>query len=124
MSELSNTLDELAKTTQLAAAAVALAAFAGRPTASRERLLELRSRIDELLGALPAKALPATGARFMTCPAFAQTRGLSDRTIRDYCELGMPHSGEGRGRRVLVAAAIAWIDDGGPARARMARKKG
>jgi hypothetical protein len=89
----------------------------------RERLLAMRAEIDAALAELPGDPnVSATPARFLSCPKFAELRGLSDRTIRDYCEFGMPHVGEGRGRRVLVAEAIAWIDGGGPARARMARK--
>ncbi len=61
--------------------------------------------------------------RFMSCPQFATKRNLSARTVREYCELGMPHSGDGKGRRVHVQEAIAWIENGGPRRARMARKE-
>lgn len=90
----------------------------------REELLAIRSRIDALLGEIPANAesAPKQLPRFMSVPDFAEARSLSDRTVRDYCELGMPHEGEGRGRRVLVTEAIAWIQSGGPRRARMARK--
>jgi hypothetical protein len=90
-----------------------------------ERLLALRAEIDSMLqelGPAPSVAQAQPGARFMKVGDFAAARGFSSRTIRDYCELGMPHRGEGKGRRVLVAEADAWIDGGGPRRARAARK--
>ena len=87
----------------------------------KDRLLQMRSEIDALIAELPGEQ-PAPTARFMSVPDFAELRGYSDRTIREYCELGMPHSGKGKSRRVIVADAIAWIDAGGPKEARMGRK--
>jgi hypothetical protein len=90
----------------------------------RDELLELRARIDGILGELPAAEVRPVwpGARYMKIPAYATAQGLSPRTIRDYCELGMPHDGEGHNRRVLAHEADAWIANGGPRKARMARK--
>jgi hypothetical protein len=59
----------------------------------------------------------------MSVPKFAASRGFNARTVRDYCDLGMPHVGEGKGRRILVADAVTWLENGGPKRARMARKE-
>lgn len=91
----------------------------------RDRLLKMRAEIDAMLAEMD-DSTTANGqqpaARFMTVPAFAEKMGFSDRTIRDYCELGMPHRGEGRGRRVLVAEAERWLDEGGPRKARAERK--
>lgn len=94
---------------------------------ARDRLLSMRAEIDALLAELPDGAsapTPAAAAaqRFMKLPAFAASRSLSSRTIRDYCDLGMPHQGEGRARRILVAEADAWIAAGGPRKARASRK--
>jgi hypothetical protein len=93
----------------------------------RERLLSLRAELDALLADLPSNGevtavSSAASTRFMKLPAFAKARDLSPRTIRDYCDMGMPHQGEGRGRRILVAEADMWIDSGGPRKARMSRK--
>jgi hypothetical protein len=91
----------------------------------RDELLELRARIDRLLEevpAAPALAVVSTAQRYMKVPAYAKSRGLSARTIRDYCDLGMPHEGRTHNRRVLVAEADQWIREDGPRRARMRRK--
>lgn len=89
----------------------------------RDELLSIRSRIDALLNEMAdAPRREVVAARFMSVPDFAALRNYSTRTIRDWCELGMPHSGEGRGRRIHVNEAIAWIEAGGPKRARMGRK--
>lgn len=89
----------------------------------RDELLSIRSRIDALLNEMgDAPRRDVVAARFMSVPDFAALRNYSTRTIRDWCELGMPHSGEGRGRRIHVKEAIAWIEAGGPKRARMGRK--
>jgi hypothetical protein len=86
----------------------------------RDELLAIRSRIDALLSEMSEQPKrEVSTARFMTVPDFAALRSYSTRTIRDWCDLGMPHSGEGRGRRVHVVEAIAWIESGGPKRARM-----
>lgn len=93
----------------------------------RARLLSLRSEIDALLvevGVDVAAPEPAPVRRLMKLPEFAEVQGYSARTVRDYCELGMPHQGEGRGRRVLVQEAIAWIAEGGPRKARAMLKNG
>ncbi len=91
--------------------------------AIRDELLDLRERIDGIIRELPpAESRPEQASRYMKIPAYAESRGLSPRTIRDYCELGMPHEGEGHSRRVIVAEATAWIANGGPRKARMARK--
>jgi len=87
----------------------------------RDDLLALRARLDEILTSLPDDVKKTSERRYMTVPEFAELRGYSSRTIRDWCELGMPHSGDGKGRRIHVAEAIAWIEAGGPRRARMAR---
>jgi hypothetical protein len=89
----------------------------------RARLLALRAELDDLLAEAGAEPTVAS-ARFMKIPDFAEANGYSARTVRDYCDLGMPHRGEGRARRVLVQEAIAWIDDGGPRKARANRKNG
>ncbi len=91
----------------------------------RDELLAIRGRIDALLAELPETAgapRQTQDRRFLSVGDFAELRGYSARTIRDWCDLGMPHSGDGRGRRVHVAEAITWIDTGGPKRARMGRK--
>ncbi len=89
----------------------------------RAHLLALRSEIDAILskldGAGPSAPAPA---RFMKVADFAKAHALSARTIRDYCDLGMPHRGEGKGRRIVVAEADEWIAAGGPRRARAERK--
>jgi hypothetical protein len=89
-----------------------------------EKMLRLRQELDEVIADLQSSggSEQAAAPRFMKVPDFAHSRGLSDRTIRDYCDLGMPHEGQGKGRRVLVAEAIAWIQAGGPKAARGARK--
>lgn len=93
-------------------------------TTIRDRLLQMRTEIDQILGEMtdvPRPPVPAS--RFMSVPQFATSRGFNARTVRDYCDLGMPHVGEGKGRRILVAEAVAWLENGGPKRARMARKE-
>lgn len=88
----------------------------------RDELLEMRARIDRMLQELPSAPVVALEPRYEKLPAYAKRKGLSARTIRDYCELGMPHEGSGHNRRVIVSAADEWIASGGPRRARMARK--
>lgn len=89
----------------------------------REELVAIRSRIDALLKELPEQQpVRAVERRYMKVGDFAALRGYSARTIRDWCDLGMPHSGEGSARRVHVAEAILWIESGEPKRARLARK--
>ena len=91
----------------------------------RDELLELRARIDRLLEEVPTQptlSVVSTAQRYMKVPAYATKTGMSARTIRDYCDLGMPHEGRGHSRRVLVAEADQWIKEGGPQRARGARK--
>jgi hypothetical protein len=97
----------------------------------RSELLRLRSELDRLLERMPdepgeSRTMNLQHAvrpgRYMKVPAYAELKGLSARTIRDYCDLGMPSEGVGRGRRVIVAEADAWLASGGPSAARMARK--
>lgn len=88
-----------------------------------DRLLMLRATIDSMIVELGGDRPQVRGAsRFMTVPDFADWSGFSPRTIREYCELGMPHRGEGRNRRVLVAEAEAWLTTNGPRKARADRK--
>ena len=91
---------------------------------TRQRLLTMRAEIDAALAELGAyeTATPVLVGRIMKPMDFATYRHLSPRTVRDYCDLGMPHEGEGRSRRILVIEAERWIANGGPRRARMARK--
>lgn len=88
----------------------------------RATLLQLRAEIDAALAELPAESPQLASARFMKVADFAAAHNYSTRTVRDYCELGMPHQGEGRARRVLVAEAETWIASGGPRKARASRK--
>ncbi|MFZ5895595.1 MAG: helix-turn-helix domain-containing protein [Myxococcota bacterium] len=89
----------------------------------RDELLSIRSRIDALLNEMAeSPKREVVSARFMTVPDFAALRNYSTRTIRNWCELGMPHSGTGRGRRIHVREAIAWIEAGGPKQTRIGRK--
>ena len=85
--------------------------------------MQMRAELDALLAELPADDAPnaVQPARYLSVTKFAKLRDLSARTIRDYCDLGMPHSGEGHNRRILVTEAVAWIESGGPKKARMAR---
>lgn len=94
---------------------------------TKQELIRLRAEMDALIATLPdddsGSTQPVAAApRFMKLSAFASSRNFSSRTIRDYCDLGMPHQGEGRARRILVAEADAWIDAGGPRKARASRK--
>jgi hypothetical protein len=91
----------------------------------RDRVLRMKAELDAILAELPEHgppAAPTQHARYMTVPGFASMRGYSARTVRDYCDLGMPHTGEGKGRRVHVAEAIAWLEAGGPKRERLLRR--
>jgi hypothetical protein len=89
----------------------------------RDELLEMRERIDRILRELPEHSSASVAApRYLKIPQYADRKGLSARTIRDYCELGMPHEGKGHTRRVIVESADSWIAAGGPQLARMARK--
>jgi hypothetical protein len=93
----------------------------------RARLLSMRAEIDALLAALPddgraATATPMATRRFMKIAEFGKLHGFCARTIREYCDLGMPHQGEGKSRRILVAEAEAWLAAGGPRAARLATR--
>lgn len=96
----------------------------------RDELLALREQIDALLAGLPGElgapvvplaARVAARARYLSVPQFAAAFGYSARTVRDYCAQGLPHIGQGKSRRVLVEEARAWIEGGGPQRARKVR---
>lgn len=90
----------------------------------RERILHMRSELDAILLELEAPTASQDLPRYLSVPKFAELRGFNERTIREYCELGMPHVGSGKARRILVAEAIAWLEADGPKTARMARKRG
>lgn len=90
----------------------------------REKIKRAREALDDIERELSSEAAPKPSSLYMKIGDFAALRGFSPRTIRDWCDLGMPHVGEGHNRRVLVADASQWIDGGGPKRARMARTGG
>lgn len=90
----------------------------------RAELEAIRARIDATLAQLPAAPAPAPNPlaepRRMKLSVYASTRGYAPKTVARWCSLGrdpLPHVGQGRARRILVAQADAWIDGGGPARA-------
>lgn len=82
----------------------------------RDDLLSIRARIDAILNRIPKPTREASSERLMSVREFAVLTNYSTRTIRDWCDLGMPHSGNGRHRRIHVAEAIEWIEARGPKR--------
>jgi len=83
------------------------------------RLVAMRAELDDLIARAtqpeekPVERLPPR----VSPRAYARARGYTDGTVRRWCAAGMPHVGEGRARRVVVAEADAWIAAGGPQRA-------
>jgi hypothetical protein len=53
---------------------------------------------------------------------YARARGYSPSTVTKWANLDMPHTGNGKARRVKVREADAWIADDGPRKA--ARRAG
>lgn len=56
--------------------------------------------------------------RWMKVSEYAKTRGFSRSTVQAWIADGMPATAMGRGYRVDVAAADAWLEHGGARRAR------
>ena len=72
-----------------------------------ERDPELAARVRRLLGVAPPVAEPTP--IYERVASFARRVSLSERSIWTLASEGMPMVGSGRGRRVDVARAIAWI---------------
>ncbi|MGK3961353.1 hypothetical protein WMF01_12300 [Sorangium sp. So ce1667] len=47
---------------------------------------------------------------------FAKTYNYSTKAVSRWVRLGMPHVGKGRNCRIDVERAVAWLDEGGPAK--------
>ncbi len=45
----------------------------------------------------------------MSLTGFREARGIKERTLHSYIAQGLPTVGEGRGRKVVVADADAWL---------------
>jgi excisionase family DNA binding protein len=83
-------------------------------TTIRHRLLALRAELDEVLAELDAPAPPpAPVSIWMTVPQFAAARHLHPDTVRRYIRDGMPAMRAGKGWRIRVEAADAWLAAGG-----------
>jgi hypothetical protein len=92
----------------------------------RAELQAMRDRLDQLLGMpepanQPAPPIQDERVRMPVCD-FARARGYHPDTITKWANLGMPHVGQGKARRILVREADAWIASGGPQNA--AKKSG
>jgi hypothetical protein len=65
----------------------------------------------------PAQPAPGEQPRWLAIGRFAKEYKYSTRSVSRWVKLGMPHVGSGRNCRINVAAALLWIEDGGPAKA-------
>lgn len=92
------------------------------------RIRTIRAELDEVERALTEGDAPPEPKRLaprVSAATYARERGYTADTIHRYADLGMPHVGSGKGLRVLVDAADAWLADNGPAKAReRARRAG
>lgn len=92
--------------------------------ALRAKLLSIRANIDAALAELPAneQIAPAPAKsepRWMRLGDYATARSFSRRTLHTMIVEGLPTTGDGKGRRVIVAEADAWLSRR-PARAKQA----
>lgn len=79
-----------------------------------------RALLTENAAAMP-ESKPAE-PKWMTVAQYAESRALHPETVRRYIHAGMPSMRAGKGFRVNVAQADAWLEAGGAAGA--ARRKG
>lgn len=79
-----------------------------------------RALLTESSADTAAKA--TTEPKWMTVAQYAESRALHPETVRRYIHAGMPSMRAGKGFRVNVAQADAWLEAGGAAGA--ARRKG
>ena len=70
---------------------------------------EIVAEIRELFIAPAAK--PEAETVYERVPAFAARVAISERSAWNLVKLGLPCIGERRGRRVVVAEALAWMRD-------------
>ena len=75
--------------------------------------------IDKLLGAAekPASDRPTMPSKYLSIPAYAEMRNVSEATVRSWIKKGLPVTAT-RPVRVNVPAADLWVD-GGPNRLRL-----
>lgn len=86
--------------------------------------LQMKALADRIIATTEAKTQSsAKQPRWVTVADFAKRTGYSRRTISNYIKMGMPTVGRGRGRRVILAAALAWIERGGPTAAATVKGK-
>jgi len=78
--------------------------------------------VDNLIARATAPEPPEHERIYMNVTDYARARGYSPGAITKWANLGMPHLGEGKARRIRVRQADVWISDGGPSKA--ARKAG
>lgn len=66
-------------------------------------------------GAAPgtAKTSATPEPRLMTVKSYAKRAGYATSTVQRWVKMGIPHVPSGRGVRIKVAAADAWIESGG-----------
>lgn len=83
----------------------------------RAELLAIRAQCDRALAKLAGDAPPPAAVVptkvYMTYAEFAAHLGTSLVTVKRYRRVGMPVIEMGRARRVRVADAVRWIEDGG-----------
>ncbi len=80
------------------------------------QLLEVLGRAVRGLHAAPEtpKPIVSASAKYMRIMEFGDHRRVKRATVRTWLRLGLPHVGGGRSTRILVQAADAWLDAGGP----------
>jgi hypothetical protein len=90
----------------------------------RQQLLTAKVALESALECLPsssehAKTAPRAEAEpaMMKVCDYATARGYAPRTVSRWANLGMPHQGKGKARRIKVREADVWIAEGGPEKA-------
>ncbi len=87
--------------------------------ALRAKLLSIRADIDAALAEIPSDepaspALSKVEPRWMRLGAYAAARSFSRRTLHTMITEGLPTTGDGKGRRVVVADADTWLSKRAP----------
>lgn len=82
-------------------------------------------QIADVLDAPPAAPAgqPTQEPKTLCVDKYAKSRGFSVSTVRRWIKIGCPHVLSGRGARIIVAQADAWLAAGG-ARAAVEREIG
>lgn len=76
--------------------------------------MQMKSLAEQIIAKAEAAPSNEPPPEYVTMADFAARTRYSPRTIRHYVAMGMPSAGTGRARKIKLAAALAWIERGGP----------